>query len=209
VQVPCRKAEAREAPSRSKRTVRWLANSTKEVLTATGIFVLLALLFTLISLLISPPSTQVGSARPFGEIPIHEVELGGLGALLGAVALGIYGQGGAVVALMLPALSILVDLDHLPSFLGIAQPIRPAHSIFFLVADIALTAIVLRRMDFSLIAMSAFAGHLGIDTGLAPPLSPISFDYVQLDPYRVPLLVISTITAFAAGYLLRRSRRRT
>jgi hypothetical protein len=170
---------------------------------------LVAIFFTLLSLLISLPSAKIGTARPFGEIPVHEIELGAVGVLFGAVALGIYGRGGAPVALMLPAEAILLDLDHLPAFLGISQPIRPAHSVVFLAVDAVLTAIVLRRLDFSLIAMSAFAGHLGIDAGLLPPFSPLSFDYINVDPYRVPLLTISVLMAFAAGYLLRKNRRRT
>jgi hypothetical protein len=176
----------------------------KEVLVTGGIFSGLALAFTAVSLLASPQAANIGSARPFSTIPTHEIELLAAGVILGVLALAAFGRGGVATALLLPALVVLLDLDHLPSFLGIAQPIRPAHSLVFLFADVVITTIILMRFDFSLIAVSAFTGHLGIDTGLVPPFSPFSFQYFQLDPYRVPLIVASAFFAFAAGYIMRR-----
>ena len=176
----------------------------REALVTATIFVLLVLGFTLVSLLVAPGPSKIGSARPLATIPLHEVELGGVALVLGALALGVYGRGGAAVSVLLPSLVILLDLDHLPSFLGIAQPIRPAHSLVFLVLDVLITTIILRRLDFGLVAVSAFTAHLGVDSGLAPPLSPFSFQYVQLDPYHVPLLLTSAAFAVAAGYLMRK-----
>ncbi len=137
-------------------------------------------------------------------IPIHEIELAAAGLVLGLVALGVYGKGGVSVSLLLPALVILLDLDHFPSFFGIAQPIRPAHSLVFLAIDMTITTLILRRIDFGLIVMSAFAGHLGVDSGLIPPFSPFSFQYVQLEQLHLPLLALSVASSFAAGYLMRK-----
>jgi len=176
------------------------------ILTA-GTFAALVLVFTAISLLVSSSHDKVGVARALIEVPIHEVELGAVGALLGMLALGIYGKGGVAVGVLLPSLVILLDLDHLPSFLGASQPIRPAHSLVFLTMDVAITTIILRRVDFGLIVMSAFTGHLGVDTGLIPPFSPFSFSYFQLHEYSVPLIASSTILAFTAGYLMRRKQK--
>ena len=179
----------------------------KSVLLTAGIFSALVLAFTAISLLVSSPDDQVGGARSPSDIPLHEVELGAAGALLGVFALGIYGRGGIAVALLLPALVILLDLDHLPVFLGAAQPIRPAASLVFLTFDVAMTTIILRRVDFGLIVMSAFTGHLGVETGLIPPFAPFSFSYFELNAFSIPLLTISTILAFTAGFLMRRRQR--
>jgi hypothetical protein len=176
----------------------------RPVLLTAGMFVALVLVFTAVSLVVSSPDDQVGVARGLSDIPIRELELGAAGTLLGVLALGIYGRGGIAVALLLPALVILVDLDHLPSFLGIAQPIRPAASLVFLTVDVALTTTILRRVDFGLVVMSAFTGHLGLETGLIPPFSPFSFSYYEVNAYSIPLITISAILAFTAGHMMRR-----
>jgi hypothetical protein len=186
-----------------------LISPKKQVTLALAIFVVLVLLFTGIAVLVGSPDVMVGSARPLDTIPVHLLELGGFGIVLGIPILGIYGRKGVGLALLIPAMVVLLDLDHLPIFLGIAQPIRPAHSLVLLVTDMATTTIVLRRLDFNLIIMSAFAGHLGVDTGLFPPLAPLSFQYLQLDQYRLPLVLSSMILAILAGYVLRRENRST
>jgi len=94
----------------------------------------------------------------------------------------------------------------LPSFLGVAQPIRPAHSLVFLTMDVAITTIILRRVEFGLVAMSAFTGHLGVDTGLIPPFSPFSFLYLDLSEYHIPLITSSIFLALTAGYLMRKKQ---
>lgn len=184
--------------------MKTLAPTGRQMLMILGIFAGLVLLFTAVSVRLAPPSVDVGGARPVETIPPHLLELGGFGALLGVAALWVYGRGGVWVALLLPAMVVLLDLDHLPVFLGIAQPIRPAHSVVFLAADLTITTIILRRFDFNLIVVSAFLGHMGVDAGLFPPFSPFSFDYYQLDQYRLPLIVGSALLALAAGFLWRR-----
>ena len=187
-------------------TLKAVRDAKPVIFTAT-IFVTLVLVFTAISLVVSSPDDQVGVARNLNDIPTREIELGVAGTLLGVLALGIYGRGGILVALLLPALVILLDLDHLPSFLGLAQPIRPAASLVFLATDVAITTIILRRVEFGLIVVSAFTGHLGLETGLIPPLAPFSFAYYELNAYGFPLLAFSTVLAFAAGHIFRHGRR--
>jgi hypothetical protein len=53
---------------------------------------------------------------------------------------------------------------------------------------------------------SAFMAHMAVDTGLFPPFSPLSFDYVQVDPYRFPFAVMAVGLAIAAGIELRMKR---
>lgn len=110
--------------------------------------------------------------------------------------------------LLTPLLVVLLDLDHLPAYLGIAQPIRPAHSIVFILCALVFTTILLGRFDLDLVVLSSFTAHLGIDSGLFPPFSPISFQYMQLDPFRIPLIAASVLFALAAGLAWRRRQMR-
>lgn len=186
-----------------------LASTKNQAILALAIFTVLVLLITGISVLVGSPDVKVGSPRPLDTVPVHLLELAGFGIVLGIPILGICGRKGIGLAVLIPAMVVLLDLDHLPVFLGIAQPIRPAHSLVFLVTDMAATTIILRRLDFNLIIMSAFAGHLSVDTGLLPPLAPFSFQYIQLDQYRLPLVISSMILAILAGYIWRRENRST
>jgi hypothetical protein len=151
----------------------------------------------------APPESQVGGVRPANTIPAHLAELAGFGLLLGLAAAIFCGRKGLPLVFLAPTLIILLDLDHLPIYLGIAQPIRPAHSIVFVVTALALTAIVIKRLEIDLVVVSATLGHLGVDTGLFPPFSPFSFVYIQLDPYKAPLLIGAISAAIAAGVVLR------
>ncbi|HME19310.1 MAG TPA: hypothetical protein VKF15_06230, partial [Nitrososphaerales archaeon] len=123
---------------------------------------------------------------------------------LGCVSAVMYGRRGLSMLLLTPVLVALLDLDHLPAYIGLAQPIRPAHSLIFISVALICTAIILRRLDLELIFVSSFTGHLGIDEGLFAPLSPLSFDYIQVDPYRFSLLACAVATALLAGYIWRR-----
>jgi hypothetical protein len=68
-------------------------------------------------------------------------------------------------------------------------------------------AITIKRLDIELVVMSAWQGHMGVDTGLFAHLSPVSFVYIQLDPYRVPLLAGAMVSAVAGGIVLRGSEK--
>ena len=105
-----------------------------------------------------------------------------------------------------PSLTEILELHLLPVFLGYQETIRPAHSVLFVIAALSITAITIKRLDIDLVVLSATLGHMGIDTGIFAPFSPLSFDYIQLDPYRIPLLVSAVVAAVAAGVVLRRER---
>jgi len=164
----------------------------------------LVLLFTLVAVLISPASAQVGITRPADTIPGHLLELAGFGLLLGATLGIIYGREGLMLALLMPVLTVLLDLDHLPAYLGMAQPIRPAHSIVFVITVLAITAITIKRLEVDLVVLSATLAHMGIDTGIFAPFSPINFGYYQLDPYRGLFFVGAAATILVGGLVLRR-----
>lgn len=169
-----------------------------------AIYVALIFAFTAMGMALAPSEAQVGAARPASAIPLHLAELLGFGVLLGAMSAVLYGRRGLPMMLLAPFLVALLDLDHLPAYIGLAQPIRPAHSFVFILVALVCAAIVLRRLDLELILVSSFTGHLGVDTGIFAPFAPISFAYVELDPYKVPLLLLSVISAFLAGYAWRR-----
>ena len=176
----------------------------KSALHTAIIFSGLVLCFTALGILVAPHQALVGGTRPEGTIPFHVLGLLGFGVLLGAAGGIFYGGAGLPLVVLTPSLTVLLDLDHLPAYLGIAQPIRPAHSLVFIVVALAFTAIVIRRVEFDLLVLSAVIGHMGVDTGLFPPLAPFSFDYVQVDAYRLPLLIGAVMAALAAGILMRR-----
>jgi hypothetical protein len=54
-----------------------------------------------------------------------------------------------------------------------------------------------------LVVASAFMGHMAVDTGIFAPLSPISYWYTPLGPYRLPLAAGALLCAIAAGFVLK------
>jgi hypothetical protein len=178
--------------------------SYKTVLLTILIFCGLVLLFALFGVLLAPASAKIGGTRPADTIPGHLLELAGFGLLLGAVLVAIYGREGLPLVPLMPVLVVALDLDHLPAYLGVAQTIRPAHSLVFIIVILAITAITIKRLDIGLVVLSATLAHLGIDTGLFAPFSPVGFWYTQLDPYRIPLLACAVLAAIAAGVVARR-----
>ena len=167
------------------------------------IFGALALAFTIVGVLVGPADVQVGGVRPENTIAPHLVELAGFGLLLGIGSLVVYGRKRIPLVFLIPSLVVLLDLDHLPVYLGYSEPIRPAHSLVFLAVALALTAVTIRALDIELAIVTAFMGHLAVDTGLFAPLSPLSFDYVNLTPYRIPLGAGAVLLTIAAGVFLR------
>lgn len=146
---------------------------------------------------------QIGGTRDVYTIPGHVLELAGFGLLLGLGCMVVYGRRGLPFVFLVPVLTVLLDIDHLPAYLGFAQTIRPAHSLVFLVAVLAATAITFKSLDLELVIGSAFMGHLAIDTGLFAPFSPLSFQYFQLDPYRPLFIAGAVLCTLAAGAVLR------
>ena len=184
-------------------TSRW-----KQALYVTVIYAVIALLFTLFGVFFAPQASQVGSTRTADTIPGHLFELAGFGLLLGLGCAVIYGRKGLPFVFLTPVLTVLLDIDHLPAYLGYAQTIRPAHSLVFLVVVLAVTAITIKALDMDLVVVSAFMGHLAVDAGLFAPFSPISFQYFQLDPYRPVFAVGAFACTLAAGAVLRTRARR-
>lgn len=175
---------------------------------ATFIFVFMVFLFTLMGVLLAPAQAKTGSTRTSGTIPTHVEALAGFGLLLGGLAALLYGREGFHLVILIPSLTVLLDLDHIPIYLGIAQTIRPAHSIPFIILTVTITAITVKRLDIDMAILSAFMGHLGIDTGQFAPFSPITFSYIQLDPYRGAFLIAAGAAAALAGVVIRARRRR-
>ena len=168
----------------------------------------MALLFTLLGILLGPPGALIGGTRPVNTIPTHLGELAGFGLLLGLGIFAIFGKKGLPLVFLTPALTVLLDIDHLPIYLGIAEPVRPAHSLVFIIAALAASAIIVKALNVELVVASAFMGHLAVDTGIFPPFSPLNLEYIPLDTYRLPLAAGAILTAFIAGVILRRQSRR-
>ena len=179
------------------------ASSWRMALCVVLIYALVVLAFTLLGMLLSPQAAQVGGTRPDETIPGHVAELGLFGLLLGIMFVGIAGKRALPLVVATPIMTVLLDADHLPAYLGYAQPIRPAHSLIFLVVVLAIVATTIKALDMDLIVLSAFLGHLAIDSGQFAPFSPISFAYFQLDPFRISFGVCALLCTVAAGLVLR------
>ena len=168
------------------------------------IYAAMVLAFTVISLRSSPPASQTGVLRTLNAIPGHLVYLAGFGVVLGLVGSAIYRRLDLNLIILIPVLVVLTDLDHFPSALGMSQPVRPAHSLIFIIAVVATLALLTRRPDVEAATVSAFFAHLSVDTGVFSPFSPISFVYYNLSAYQPVMIVAAVVAALAAGYLGRR-----
>jgi hypothetical protein len=164
------------------------------------LFSLLVLAFTVIAMYASPASSQTGTFRALDEIPDHVLLLAAGGVALGLLTTLVFRRLDLTIIVVIPAYVVLLDLDHLPSALGLAQPVRPAHSFVFLVVAFVLMATVIRRIDLSFAVMSAFFAHVGIDTGIFAPFSPLSFSYYSLSEYDWAFYVLAVASALATGY---------
>jgi hypothetical protein len=171
------------------------------------IFGMAGLGFTALGILLGSPDVQVGGVRPEDTIAPHLAALAGFGLVLGLGSMLIYGRKGLPLVFLAPTLTVLLDIDHLPVYLGYAEPIRPAHSLVFLVFVLGVTGITIKALEIELVMASSFLGHMAVDTGLFAPWSPFTFDYVQLDQYRVVLAAGALICAIAAGVVLRLRQR--
>jgi hypothetical protein len=167
------------------------------------IYIGVALIFTALALLLAPPAAQVGGTRPEETIPGHLAELAAFGLLLGLGGMVICGMKGLPLVFLTTVLTVALDVDHLPAYLGYAETIRPAHSLVFVVFALAATAITIKALDIELVVASSFMAHMAVDTGLFAPFSPITFGYVELGPYRLPFAAGAVVCALAAGAVLR------
>ena len=177
--------------------------SWRKILYAIVVYVGVALIFTALGLLLAPQAAQVGGTRPEETIPGHLAELAVFGLLLGLGSTVIYGIKGLPLAFLTTVLTVALDIDHLPAYLGYAETIRPAHSLVFAIAAMAITAITIKELDIELVVASSFMAHMAVDTGLFAPFSPITFGYVELGPYRLLFAAGAVVCALAAGVVLR------
>ena len=126
---------------------------------------------------------------------------------LGVWSAIVYGRRGLPLAVLTPALTVILDIDHLPAYLGFSQTIRPAHSLVFLAGALAATAITIKTLEVDFVVVAAFMGHLAVDTGVFALFSPISFQYYELTPYGPAFALGAEACALAAGIVLRRRYR--
>lgn len=90
--------------------------------------------------------------------------------------------------------------------MGLAQPIRPTHSVIFIASAVILVAIIIRRADMEAAIMSGFFAHLAIDTGLFLAFSPVDFTYYDLSSYQSLFIVAAVVCAVAAGFFASKRR---
>jgi hypothetical protein len=166
--------------------------------------IIYTVLVTAVSILISPQDFKVGVFRPVNTIAPHEFIL-----VLGSILLGVISSlGYKKFALDLTVISVLgvvlLDLDHLPSFLGISQPIRPAHS--FVLFSLFIFTLCMMRLPFDkiLILSSAFLIHNGVDTGIFPVFWPILNYYYSLADFKYYLIFSGVTLAYLSGLIKKR-----
>ncbi len=172
------------------------------------LYFFLGVIFTGASLLVSSSEVRIGTFRPLTEIPVHEIALLAVSLTISAFALIANRKFDFSLLLLPPVFVIFLDIDHLPSALGMTQPIRPAHSIFFIAVFSLLLFLVLRKpFSFSVLSVSSFAGHLSVDNGVFALLAPFSFKYYSIASFKPELLILSLSLAVIAGYLHAKSNR--
>ncbi len=176
----------------------WYSAVTPPIL----LFLFIDIVATLISFALSNSTVRIGALRPPGTILPKVAELALVGVAVGLVSCIPRKTFDLVLVTLATAFVLFLDLDHLPSVFGVFQPIRPAHSLGFLLLVIGAFVIFFRcRPDVELVVVSSFLAHLAADTGIFAPLAPVSFVYVSLDSYRLPLAFGATLLALLAGYI--------
>jgi hypothetical protein len=182
----------------------------RDVVPPVALIVAIDLVVTLVFFGLSAGPARIGTLRPLGTIPAKALELVLVGAGVGAAAcVGARRLDFSLIGLAM-AFVALLDIDHLPSFFGIDQPIRPAHSFAFLAVEgVALGLAFRKRPELVLLAVASFFGHIAGDTGVFALFAPFSFAYSSVDAYKVPFGVIAVLFGLAAGYLSRRARTTT
>ena len=183
-----------------------LGRTSRNSLIAVGIYAGLILAFTLVSLRVAVPPSEVGHLRTLDTIPSHLALLAVGGVLLGLAAAAVHRHVDLRLMVLIPTFVVLTDLDHLPSALDISQPVRPAHSFFFALAVFVLIAAATKDYGLSFAALAGFFGHIGVDTGEFAFFSPVSYqDYYTNPDYQVAFIAVALACTFVAGYFLKRS----
>jgi hypothetical protein len=185
---------------------RWL----REVVPPIAVIVALDLAITVIFFALSGATARIGTLRPVSTIPAKGLELVLVGAAVGLVACLTEWRIDLSVLTLAVAFVGLIDADHLPSALGVAQPIRPAHTFAFLALEVVVLAAAFRRRpELPLLAVAAWFGHVAGDTGEFALFAPFSFAYSSLGDFRVIFAIIAVIFALATGYVVKLRKKRT
>jgi hypothetical protein len=181
-----------------------VAGAIREALQVTFVFIAIAVAFTAVSVITSDIHFKIGTFRPLSAIPPHLVALSLVGFAVGVVACLFSLRFSLKFLLLSVVLTLLFDLDHLPSAVGIAQPIRPAHSLLFL-GVVILAELILLRKPLGTVTLigAAFLGHIATDSGVFPLLYPFSLHYFQLASTYPWLFVGAFGLAALAGLLTR------
>lgn len=174
-----------------------------------AVFVLLNLAVTGLYLAVSSAPSRVGTLRPAGSIPPKLAELAAVGLAVGLVACVPRRKLDLSMVFLALAFVALLDLDHLPALLGVAQPIRPSHSLSFLALEVGSLALVVRRADVVLVAAAGWFAHVAGDTGVFAVFAPFSFSYYRLSEYALPLAAVAVALALLAGHSGRRGEEPT
>ena len=180
---------------------------SQDTVSALILFAATNLLFTALNMQIFGTSHSSGNLRPLTTFLPKIAQLAIAGAALGALASlpSRHLNWEFLTASM--GFTILVDLDHVPVVLGMQQPIRPSHSILFLIIAVIVIQLLTRKRHLSTLATSAFLGHLALDKPLFPliaPLSPTLFEY-GID-VQVGLAALSVGLALLSGRMIAEKR---
>ncbi|MGI0081543.1 MAG: hypothetical protein ACRECH_18230 [Nitrososphaerales archaeon] len=174
----------------------------RETIPPIAAYVALDLVLTTVFILVSPSGADTGAIRPSDTILPKIVELILVGIAIGSVASFAFRKIDLNIFTLSVAFVVLLDVDHVPAALGFQEPIRPAHTIAFLLALLAVLAFTIKKQaEVELIAISAFLGHMAADTGEFALFAPFSFAYSALDPYRVSIAAGAVAFALLAGYV--------
>jgi len=181
------------------------------------IFVGLVLTFTFLAVSAYDVSEPLGTFRRLSSLLPKAIQLLAFGALLSLVTT-VGRRRLSWNTLTYPLLFlILLDLDHLPSFIEIDQPIRPAHSFILLLISLgAILAFENGRYATSLTVTSSFLGHLGADSPLFPLFAPISSELYSFGnvtsismTISMTLVLVSIVLAFLSGRIHQRADAKT
>jgi len=175
------------------------------------IYIALVLAFTFFGVYLYKESEPLGVFRGFSNIPLKAVQLLGFGLLLGIfTTLGCMQL--TVSNIIYPvSFLVLLDLDHLPSLIGVSQIIRPAHSLIFLGITILMIFLIHRcSAAIPIIFLSTFIAHLGLDSPLFPLLTPLSLEIFEFNSKISTLLLLFSLNlAWIGGKLINISETRS
>ncbi|MGI0084909.1 MAG: hypothetical protein ACREBQ_07490, partial [Nitrososphaerales archaeon] len=128
----------------------------RETIPPIAAYVALDLVLTTVFILVSPSGADTGAIRPSDTILPKIVELILVGIAIGSVASFAFRKIDLNIFTLSVAFVVLLDVDHVPAALGFQEPIRPAHTIAFLLALLAvLTFTIKKQPEVELIALSA------------------------------------------------------